>query len=79
MPEEELGFKVIPRFLVEFLDRRHFPPFLGDLEAIGNTDQASALPYGIEVLQSQTDPGFGEGLQYQSLAMKQMQQPPVGL
>jgi hypothetical protein len=79
MPAEELGFKVIARFLKKCFDRRHFPTFLGDLETIGNTDQATAFPHGIEVLQTQTDPHFGEGIQHQSLAMKQMQQPPIGL
>ncbi len=64
---------------MEFFDRGHLPAFLGDFEAIGNTDQATAFPYGIEELQSQTDPHFREGRQDQRIAMEQMQQPPIGL
>ena len=65
--------------LVQKLDARHTFALLGSLDAVSDTYQALSDQKGAKQHQAQARPARGQNIEVERLAVKEMQQPVIGI
>ena len=72
--EDERGLGVVVGHLVELFDRGHLAAFLGDLEAIGETDPEGAHGEGRKGVAAPARPQGRKSVEMEGAGVKEMKQ-----